>query len=70
MKTINLKSLRIIFAILFAFPLFFSCNREEDYEDLEYYKSDKKNDKLPEKATDLEDLCTDCVRSCIQCPYY
>lgn len=42
----------------------------EDYEDSEDYKSDKKNEKLPEKATDLEDLCTDCVESCIHCPYY
>ncbi len=31
MKTINLKRLSIIFAVLFAFPLFFSCeNNDED----------------------------------------
>ena len=31
MKTINLKSLRIIFAMFFAIPLFFSCeNNDED----------------------------------------
>lgn len=37
MKTINFKRPSIIFAILIAIPLFFSCNREEDYEDLEFY---------------------------------
>lgn len=37
MKPINLKKTSIIFAVLFAIPLFFSCNREEDYEDLEFY---------------------------------
>ncbi|MFV0500187.1 MAG: hypothetical protein ACK5MH_01170 [Bacteroidales bacterium] len=37
MKTINLKRPSIIFAVFFAISLFFSCNREEDYEDLEFY---------------------------------
>jgi hypothetical protein len=32
MKTINLKSLRIIFAVLFAFPLFFSCENNDEEE--------------------------------------
>ncbi len=37
MKKINLKRPSIILAILFAISLFFSCNREEEYEDLEFY---------------------------------
>jgi len=36
MKTINLKSLRIIFAVLFAFPLFFSC-KSDDEDVITYY---------------------------------
>ncbi len=36
MKTINLKSLRIIFAMFFAIPLFFSC-KSDDEDVITYY---------------------------------
>ena len=36
-KLINLKALIIVLVTSIAIPLFFSCNGEEDYEDLEFY---------------------------------
>lgn len=36
-KLINLKALIIVLVTLLFIPLFFSCNGDEDYEDLEFY---------------------------------